>query len=206
MWNRITFVVRTKNEERWLGHCLQSIVDHTVDSEIIIVDNQSTDESLKLAKMFTDKILTISTEDYMPGRALNMGFAEASNPVVACISAHCQIKRLGDELQRSFDEEHLAVYGKQIPLYKGVRMKAEGTWEHFSQNRAKVENFFHNGYSFMKKEAWEMKQFDETLTGKEDKAWADEMEREFGLSTRYEPSITCYHHWTPGCATWRGLG
>ena len=38
----VSIVIRTKNEERWIEHCLTSIKNQTItDHEIIIVDNNS---------------------------------------------------------------------------------------------------------------------------------------------------------------------
>ena len=42
---KISVIIRNKNEERWIGHAIQSCVDHLDDPEILIIDNKSTDES-----------------------------------------------------------------------------------------------------------------------------------------------------------------
>ena len=42
--NKISIIVRTKNEERWIGHCLKAIYEQDYPSfEVILVDNNSTD-------------------------------------------------------------------------------------------------------------------------------------------------------------------
>ena len=40
--DKISVVIRTRNEERWIGHVIQSVIDHLDKPEIIIVDNNST--------------------------------------------------------------------------------------------------------------------------------------------------------------------
>ena len=46
--NKISIIVRTKNEERWIGHCLKSIFEQKYESfEVILVDNCSTDISTR---------------------------------------------------------------------------------------------------------------------------------------------------------------
>ena len=47
-------VIRTKNEERWIGYAIQSALDHLNKPEIIIVDNNSTDKSLEIVKFFSE--------------------------------------------------------------------------------------------------------------------------------------------------------
>ena len=37
--SNISVVIRTRNEERWIGHTIQSLLDHLIQPEIIIVDN-----------------------------------------------------------------------------------------------------------------------------------------------------------------------
>ena len=49
---KITFIIRTKNEERWIGHAIQSVLDRVYRTEILIVDNNSTDKTLKIVKYF----------------------------------------------------------------------------------------------------------------------------------------------------------
>ena len=52
----ISVIIRVKNERRWIGYCIQSVIDNFKNPEIIIVDNNSEDESLSLIKNF-EKIL-----------------------------------------------------------------------------------------------------------------------------------------------------
>ena len=47
----VSIIIRTKNEERWITSCLQSIFKQSFKNfEIIIVDNQSNDKTLEKAK------------------------------------------------------------------------------------------------------------------------------------------------------------
>ena len=47
----VSIVVRTKNEERWIGHCLKMVYSQTYKNfEIVIVDNASNDHTVKIAK------------------------------------------------------------------------------------------------------------------------------------------------------------
>lgn len=85
----VSIIIRTKNEERWITACLSSIFSQDYkDFEVIIVDNMSTDKTCEKAKKFNiTKILTC--EDYLPGKALNIGVREAKGEYIACISGHC---------------------------------------------------------------------------------------------------------------------
>ena len=41
----VSVIIRSRNEERWIGHCIQSVLDNIYKPEIIIVDNNSTDNT-----------------------------------------------------------------------------------------------------------------------------------------------------------------
>ena len=56
MSNRFSVVVRVKNEEKWIGHALQSVLDKVPNNEIIIIDNNSTDRSLEIARFFKKNV------------------------------------------------------------------------------------------------------------------------------------------------------
>ena len=56
MKDKVSIIVRTKNEERWINSCLRSIFEQTYKNfEVIIVDNNSTDYSIGIAKRFPIK-------------------------------------------------------------------------------------------------------------------------------------------------------
>ena len=48
----VSVIIRSKNEERWIGHSIQSVIDTFNDVEIIIVDNGSKDDTLFITKNF----------------------------------------------------------------------------------------------------------------------------------------------------------
>jgi len=50
---KLSVIIRSKNEERWIGHTIQSVLDFFPGSEIIIIDNNSTDETLKICNLFS---------------------------------------------------------------------------------------------------------------------------------------------------------
>ena len=50
--NKISVILRCKNEENWIGHAIQSVIDKIGLCEIIVVDNNSSDESIRIVKSF----------------------------------------------------------------------------------------------------------------------------------------------------------
>jgi glycosyltransferase involved in cell wall biosynthesis len=66
----VSVIVPTRNSARFLSACLESIKSQSYpDIEIIVVDNQSTDGTLDLARKFTNKVFT-----WGPERSAQMNF------------------------------------------------------------------------------------------------------------------------------------
>ena len=114
----VSIIVRTKNEEKWIEACLKSIHEQNYkDFEIVLVDNMSTDDTVKKAEKFGAKILTIN--DYLPGKALNYGIKKSIGDVIVCLSGHCIAKNNNwlENLIGDLDNPKVAgVYGRQEPM------------------------------------------------------------------------------------------
>src|SRR4030066_1052634 len=85
----ISVLIRTKNEEKYLGQTLSVIFSQTrKDIEVLIVDSGSTDKTLEAAREFPVTIFEIKPKDFTWGYALNYGFQRASGKYIVCLSAH----------------------------------------------------------------------------------------------------------------------
>jgi len=80
--NKLSVVVLTKNEEGCIADCLESV---KWADEIIIVDDQSTDKTVEIAKGYTDKIFFRKMD--IEGRHRNWGYAQARNAWVLSLDA-----------------------------------------------------------------------------------------------------------------------
>lgn len=66
----ISVIIPTKNSSRTLEACLKSIKDQSYKNiELIVVDNNSTDDTKEIAKKYTDKVF-----DYGPERSAQRNF------------------------------------------------------------------------------------------------------------------------------------
>lgn len=78
----LTVVVLTKNEEARIARCLESAV---WADEIIVVDDQSTDKTLEIARTYTKKILIRKMD--IEGRHRNWAYQQAKNTWVLSLDA-----------------------------------------------------------------------------------------------------------------------
>ena len=139
--DNISVIIRNRNEAEYIGFAIQSCLDHFKKPEIIVVDNNSTDDSLHIVNLFKDRTNTkiINIDDYTPGKSINLGVKHAVNERILVLSAHAQITTLNIEmLDQWFRQGHVAVFGNQTPIYKGKRISKRYIWSHFTDDM--IEN------------------------------------------------------------------
>lgn len=196
----ISIIIRTCNEERWIGKCLENIEGQKFDEfEIVLVDNLSTDKTVEKAKEVHPDLTLVNIDNYRPGLALNEGIRESSGEFFVCLSAHCipVDDRWLEHLYSNF-EEHTGVagvYGRQIatkssnPVDKRDLIRTFGPEKRIQTK----DSFFHNANSMIKREVWNDHPFDEDVTNIEDHIWASEVQNK-GYKIIYEPDAVVYHY------------
>ncbi len=85
----ITVIVPTNNEEELLPACLESIFTQQDNVEVIVVDGASEDNTVKVAKNYTDKVIVMDKAD-LPVQ-LNTGAARASGEFLMFLHADCRL-------------------------------------------------------------------------------------------------------------------
>ena len=222
--SQVSVIIRTRNEERWIGHCIQSVIDLIKNHEIILIDDSSNDETIKIVRHFIKdpnlkaennpnytNINIYHIEDYTPGKALNLGIQKANNEICLFISAHCILKGFNHSKHIADLENNVCIFGKQIPIWNGKRILSRYIWSHFIDKS--VENmysnleeryFLHNAVSIYKKTTLIENPFDENLQHKEDRYWANKIIKE-NKKILYDPELLVHHHYTSDGSTWKGL-
>lgn len=196
----ISLIIRTHNEEKWIGECLRRVREQTVsDFEVILVDNLSTDKTVEKAKNICPNITLVQIDDYLPGKALNKGIRASSGDFFVCLSAHCipVDETWLEQLRSTFDEHSnvAGVYGRQVPIESSDPIDKRDLLRTFGpEKRVQTQDtFFHNANSMIPREVWEDHPFDEDVTNIEDQIWANEVLNE-GYKIVYEPEAAVYHH------------
>ena len=69
----ISTVIVTYNGSAWIAKCIQSLLDSSIETSIIVVDNASSDDTVKIIQNhFNDKVVLIQSET-------NLGFGQGNN-------------------------------------------------------------------------------------------------------------------------------
>jgi rhamnosyltransferase len=166
--------------------------------------------------MFKDRIeiKILNIEKYTPGKAINLGVKNCKHKNILVLSGHSQIKLLNSDSVIKGLEKYPAIFGKQIPIYKGKKITPRYIWSHFKDEKI-IENMFseieqryflHNAFCFYNRQFLINNPFDENLSGKEDRYWAANIVKK-GFKYLYDSkNLICNHYYTTNGATWKGLG
>lgn len=193
----VSIIIRSKDEEKWIGSCLKSIFNQSYKNfEVILVDNCSKDKTISIAKKFNLKILKI--KKFLPGKAINQGIKISKGNLIVCISAHCiptnkfWLRNLIKGLKK---KDVGAIYGRQEPLSFSNPLDKRDLLITFGLDKKvqRKDYFFHNANSAFSKKIWNKINFDEKITNIEDRDWAKKIIN-MNYKIIYEPSSSVYHY------------
>lgn len=184
---KISVVIRTYNEEKYIAETLRSIRNQECEQfhiEIVLVDNRSTDQTVKIAKEYIDKLVYIEKDEFTWGKALNMGIEKATGEYILLTSGHCILVSgsLYKALKFAESNRLAAVYGGQIGDPKKDKIECLELFDTYPENYNQVclKNEHCCGISnaacFLQKDVWINHRFDEKLLSAEDGEWASRIQ------------------------------
>jgi glycosyltransferase involved in cell wall biosynthesis len=202
-----SIIIRTFNEQRYLGKLLDAIAQQQGDDlthEVIVVDSGSTDATLRIASAHGARIVHIDKAHFSFGRSLNVGCEAAGGEVLVFVSGHCVPTSSSwlHSLVRPLGAGDIALtYGRQQGG-RGSRFSEVQLFEKFYPAISQVPQagfFCNNANSALRRDVWERFPFDEELTGLEDMHTGKRLV-DAGLRIGYvaEAAVSHYHHetWT----------
>lgn len=196
---KVSVIIRTYNEQKYIGKLLDSISNqisiHSI--EIVIVDSGSTDSTLEIVSKFNTVLIHIKKEDFTFGRSLNYGCDAAGGDFLVFISGHCLPVNQSwiHELVAPFDDVKIAMtYGRQIGVAKTKFSEHQIFQKYFPDiDKIPQDGFFaNNANSAIRKDLWQQEPFNEELTGLEDMYWSKEMWNR-GFKIAYCSKASVYH-------------
>lgn len=88
----IAVIVAAKNEEKNIEKCIESIlVSAQGKTEVLVVNDGSTDQTLEILRKFRNQIRVFSTDGVGPSISRNLALDETPKPYVAFADADCQV-------------------------------------------------------------------------------------------------------------------
>jgi rhamnosyltransferase len=204
-----------KNGAMTLKRCLDSIQQQSIidDMEIIILDSGSTDDSLKIARSYGVKVISIDPLTFDHGLTRNVGVQHASGELIyftvqdAFLSSTDMLQKMSDHFN---DAEIMAVVGHQavpheldknpmlwykpisLPSPKKKFVQEDNWWRTSTQKEQKELVAWDNVVSIYKRSALIALPFVQTKFA-EDWIWSFTALKK-GWKLMYDPSIVAYHY------------
>lgn len=198
MSKSISAVVRCLNEVAHIERLVAGMRAQSVKiDELIFVDSGSTDGTLELIHRFGDKVVHIDRSEFSFGRSLNRGIEAATGDLVLICSAHVYpshddwVEKLADAFN---DEKVVYAYGRQLGDHrtKFSEERVMKSWFPPTSIPNQTHPFANNANAMLRRDVWLDHQFDETLTGLEDVAWASYVQSR-GYAVAYCANAPVYH-------------
>lgn len=195
----VSIVIRSRNEARWIWRCLRAIESQTLQPvEVVLVDNQSTDETVSIA-MTHGVTKVVRLEEYSPGKAINLGVSQCTGEYVVLLSAHC-VPSNGNWLELlvsslESDDNLAACYGRQLPLpFTHPSDKADLLAVFRPESRLQQsDGYMNNANSIIRRSVWQDLKFDEEVTNVEDRVWGDKV-ISLGYRLKYVAQAEVFHY------------
>jgi glycosyltransferase involved in cell wall biosynthesis len=127
----ISVVVIAKNEQKYIGKCLNCLKSQTLRPEIIVVDGHSTDRTVSIAKKYADKVVKDNKKGV--GDARNVGWKIAKGDIVAYCDADCLPTKGWVEKISKLMDKNICISGPLYPYDGDALMKiAYKFWTDYS--------------------------------------------------------------------------
>lgn len=193
-----SIVIRAFNEEDHIGRLMEGIHHQSfTDHEIILVDSGSSDRTVSIAKQYGARVVSIQPHEFTFGFSLNKGIEAATGQIIVIASAHVY-PVYPDWLERMvkvFEDPQIALcYGKQRGMETTSFSEHQIFSKWFPNDASGIQShpFCNNANAAIRRELWEHRKYNESLTGLEDLDWAKWVV-EHGFKIHYDPDATIIH-------------
>ena len=123
---KVSIVVPVYNSERYIGRCLDSLINQTLQQiEIITVNDASPDDSIKILKKYEEKypgkiVVIDSKENLKPGGARNLGIDFAKGEYIGFVDSDDWVENnMYEELYNKAKENDTDIVDSYYTLSKG---------------------------------------------------------------------------------------
>lgn len=196
---KVGVVVPVRNNQEMIGECIESLLDQDYpekDYEIVIVDNNSTDNTAEIIKRYPVKYVFEGTKGKTNAR--NKGIKNASGDIIVFTDSDCIAdRRWLSEIVREFEDKDIGGVGGKIlghEVSTRVEKYLEILYNAYNQNFSSTSppRVITGNAAYRRDVLEEVGYFDESFeTGEDyDLSW-----RVFwrGYSIRYAPNAIIYH-------------
>lgn len=155
---KVSVVIPTYNEEKYIGWTLNSLMNQTVKPyEIVVVDNNCTDRTVEIAKEYEGvKIVKECEQGFIPAR--NRAFDSAKGDIIFRLDSDSRVESdCIERIIKNFDNTDIVGLTGRVSIHDFPILRFINFWE-FQTWLAKVIlklTVFFGFATIMRREAWE---------------------------------------------------
>lgn len=198
---KLSILIRNLNESKQLKQTLTALKRQVVDFEyeVIVIDNQSDDDSITVAKAMGCEVFTLKRNEFTYGRALNFGIKKCSGEIILMLSAHVIL--LNEFFLKNIPSyfENKTIAGLRFvqatstvqvadAIEKGAQYLSYCDEADFAYKN--WTRFIINHCAAIRRSCLDLQLFDETLPDSEDKDWSVKILKK-GYSILY--NVPCFY-------------
>jgi len=130
--NDTSVIIVTYNHQRFIKNCLDSLLINNL--EIVVVDNGSTDGTVKLIeKEYPSVKLIKSSENLGYGRGVNLGFENSTKEYIVVMNPDTKVNEDSiEKLVKPLKYNQNTITIPKVLFYEGKRINTCGNIEHFT--------------------------------------------------------------------------
>ena len=116
----VSVIIRNHNEREYIGFSIQSVLDFIPNAEIIVIDDHSTDDSLDVVKLFTNRgnIKLFKIDDYNFGGVIHLLGSLKDDIYIKAIVLHLIVTRFGGAYATNISKAYGTELDEGEELYK----------------------------------------------------------------------------------------
>ena len=186
---KLSVVIRNKNQVKSLAFLLKNLSERYIDDidEIIVIDNNSVDNSINVINKYYAKLVTIESFSY--GGSANLAAESSSNNIIVMFSAHAY------PVSHDFFKQ-IKIKFNENPNLAGTRcLHNPNDYKNYINNISSKLDPNKSGLIFcgsaFNKKVWEKHKFKNDIQTFEDKEWSKRV-LSFGYDIEFSPSIFAY--------------
>jgi glycosyltransferase involved in cell wall biosynthesis len=180
---QLSILIRNLNEATALEQTLSALKKQQTDFEyeVVVVDNESEDNSAEVAKQFGAQVLALKREAFTFGRALNFGIEHCKGEFILILSAHVILLNefflknipsyFTDPTVAALRFVHAVSPGHVVDCFhsSAQRLLYSDSSDFVKNN---WNNFIVNHCAAIRRSCWKQVPFNEQIVASEDKLWS----------------------------------
>lgn len=173
----IDVVMRSHNDMPVVARTIEALKGQSMPFRLTVFDNASSDGTRDVVSDLAERVIHVPAGAYIPGRVLNDAMKTTESDLVVFLNSDCipQNREWLENLVGGFEQDSTAaVFGRQIPRPDCQSLFARDTEATYGngERQKRWRHCFSMASSAVRRSAWRLVPFDETLGYSEDIDWS----------------------------------